>query len=104
MGLPSFEGNEPKVLLRKCEKYFNLYRTVDNQKVKGAALYLNGLDETWYNSLLLDRGVVTLAEYKEELCVRFGETVVEDTVEEFNKLSQLGTIDEFLGKFEDLKA
>lgn len=30
--------------------------------------------------------------------------MVEDTVEEFNKLSQTGTVDEFLGKFEDLKA
>ncbi|KAH0729480.1 hypothetical protein KY290_000602 [Solanum tuberosum] len=40
---------------------------------------------------------------KEELYVRFGETVVEDTVEEFNKLSQIGTLDEFLGKSEDLK-
>ncbi|KAK4706963.1 hypothetical protein R3W88_033473 [Solanum pinnatisectum] len=43
-------------------------------------------------------------EPKEELSVRFGETVVEDTVEEFNKLSQIGTVDEFLGKSEDLKA
>jgi len=90
--------------LRKCEKYFNLYRTVDNQKVEGAALYLNGLAETWYNSLVLDRGVVTWAEFKEELCVRFGEADVADIVEEFNKLSQIGTVDEFLGKFEDLKA
>ena len=57
--LPSFEGNKPKVWLRKCEKYFNKYKTADNQNVEGVALYLNGLAETWYNLLVLDRGVVT---------------------------------------------
>lgn len=53
---------------------------------------------------MLSRGVVNWAEFKEELCVRFGEEVIKDTVEEFNKLSQTGTMDEFLGKFDDLKA
>lgn len=65
---------------------------------------MNGLAETWYNSLVLDRGIVTWAEFKEEPCVRFWEVDVEDTVEKFNNLSQIGTVDKFLGKFEDLKA
>ncbi|KAH0748079.1 hypothetical protein KY290_027311 [Solanum tuberosum] len=50
------------------------------------------------------RGLVTWIEFKEELISRFGEILVEDVVEEFNKLSQVGSVDEFLGKFEDLKA
>lgn len=36
--------------------------------------------------------------------MRFWEVDVEDTVEKFNNLSQIGTVDKFLGKFEDLKA
>lgn len=28
--LPSFEGHEPKVWIRTCERYFSLYRTQDN--------------------------------------------------------------------------
>lgn len=47
--------------------------------------------------------IVRWIEFKEELTSRFGEIVVEDVVEELNKLQQTCTIDEFLGKFEDLK-
>ncbi|XP_070016017.1 uncharacterized protein [Nicotiana sylvestris] len=102
--LPSFEGHEPKVWLRKCERYFKLYKTQEDQKVEVVALYLNGLAEIWYHSLLLSQGVLTWAEFKEELISRFGVVLAKDVVEEFNKLSQEGTVDEFLGKFEDLKA
>ncbi|KAH0687145.1 hypothetical protein KY284_017698 [Solanum tuberosum] len=55
-------------------------------------------------SLVLSRGLVTWVEFKEELISRFGDILVEDVVEEFNKLSQIGSVDEFLGRFEDLKA
>ncbi|XP_019230960.1 PREDICTED: uncharacterized protein LOC109211833 [Nicotiana attenuata] len=41
--LPYFEGHEPKGWIRKCERYFNLYKTPENLKVEAAALYLNGL-------------------------------------------------------------
>ncbi|KAH0720051.1 hypothetical protein KY290_006530 [Solanum tuberosum] len=101
---PSFEGHQPKVWLRKCERYFNLHRTADDLKVEVATLYLNGMTETWYNSMVLSVGVLTWVEFKEELCIRFGEILMEDVVEVFNKLNQTGSVDEYLGRFEDLKA
>lgn len=102
--LPSFEDHEPKVWLRKCERYFYIYRTQDNQKVDAVALYLNGIAETSYHYLVLSRGVVNWVEFKEELISRFDDEVLDDIVEQFNRLSQTGSVDEFLGKFEDLKA
>nr|XP_009760314.1 PREDICTED: uncharacterized protein LOC104212668 [Nicotiana sylvestris] len=102
--LPYFEGHEPKGWIRKCERYFNLYRTPDNLKVEVTALYLNGLADIWYDSLVLSKGEVSWTEFKEELLIRFGEELMGDIVEEFNKLSQTRTVDEFLGKFEELKA
>lgn len=73
-------------------------------KVEAAALYLSGMDETWYNSLVFSRGIVTWAKFKEELCIRFEETLTEDRVEEFNRLTQTGSVKELLSKFENLKA
>lgn len=52
----------------------------------------------------IEKRVVTWAEFKDESCIRFGETLMEDRVEEFNRLTQTGSVEEFLGKFEDLKA
>lgn len=86
--LPSFEGHEPKLWISKCERYFNLYRTPDNQKVKAVALYLNGLADTWYHSLVLSMGKVNI----DELLIQFGEGLMRDIVEEFNKLNQLGLL------------
>lgn len=102
--LPSFEGSNPKVWVRKCQRYFNLYRIDDAQKVEGAALYLNGDAEIWYNSLVLSRGPVTWDELRDEICDRFGDVLMEDVVEEFNKLNQTGGVEEFFRKFEDLMA
>lgn len=54
-----------------CERYFNLYITQKHQKVEVVALYLNGLAETWYHSLVLSRGLVNWVDFKEELISRF---------------------------------
>lgn len=48
--------------------------------------------------------MISWVEFKEELISRFDDELLEDVVEEFNKLSQTGTVDEFLGRFENLKA
>lgn len=65
---------------------------------------MNELVETWYHSITLSEGEIGWAEFKEELICRFGDAVVDNIVEEFNKLSHIGTMDEFLCKFEDMKA
>ncbi|XP_069152850.1 uncharacterized protein [Solanum lycopersicum] len=102
--LPSFVGHEPKVWIRKCERYFTQYRIGEEQRVEIGALYLNDAAEVLYQSVILSGGMLTWLEFKEELISGFGEIVIGDVVEEFNKLQYLGTIDEFLDKFEDLKA
>lgn len=81
-----------------------MYRTHEHQKVEEAALYLNGLAETWYQSLVLSRGLVNWVDFKDELISRFEDELLDDIVEQFNRLVQTGSVDEFLGKFEDLKA
>ncbi|KAH0730205.1 hypothetical protein KY289_001393 [Solanum tuberosum] len=88
----------------KCKRYFNLYRTTENEKLEANALYLNGLAEIWYPSLVLSRGVVTWTNFKEELCDRFDAEHLDDIMEEFKWLEQTESVDMFLGKFEDLKA
>jgi len=65
---------------------------------------LNGAAEVWYRSVILSGGIRNWIEFKEELVSRFGELFVENVVKLFNKLNQTGRIDDFLGKFEDLKA
>ncbi|KAH0725426.1 hypothetical protein KY284_001291 [Solanum tuberosum] len=88
----------------KCKRYFNLYRTTENEKLEANVLYLNGLAETRYHSLVLSRGMVTWTDFKEELCDTFDAEHLDDIMEEFKWLEQTESVDMFLGKFEDLKA
>ncbi|KAF3623801.1 hypothetical protein FXO37_31675 [Capsicum annuum] len=94
--VPGFDGSNPEVWVQKYESYFNLYRIVDAQKVEGAALYLNGDAEIWYNSLVLSRGPISWEELKKEICERFGDVLMNDVVEEFNKLVQTGSVEDYL--------
>lgn len=54
--------------------------------MKSAVFYLNRLVEVCYWSLELTRGIVTWIEFKEELISNFGDMLVEDVGEEFDKL------------------
>ncbi|KAH0683703.1 hypothetical protein KY290_022336 [Solanum tuberosum] len=54
-------------------------------------------------SLVLSRGLVTWIEFKEELISCFGDILVEDVVEEFNKLSQVGSVMNSLGDLRTLR-
>ncbi|KAH0725499.1 hypothetical protein KY284_001364 [Solanum tuberosum] len=60
--------------------------------------------KTWYHSLALSRGLVNWVDLKEKLISRFEDEFLDDIVEHFNYLVQKGSMDEFLRKFEDLKA
>uniref|UniRef100_A0A3Q7FJK1 Retrotransposon gag domain-containing protein n=2 Tax=Solanum lycopersicum TaxID=4081 RepID=A0A3Q7FJK1_SOLLC len=93
--LPCFASQEPKVWIRKCERYFIQYRVDNEQRVELAALYLNDVAEVWYQSMVLSGGIPNWIEFREEL--------ISDVVEEFNKLQQSGNVDEFLERSEDLK-
>ncbi|KAF3635580.1 hypothetical protein FXO38_24561 [Capsicum annuum] len=93
-----------EVWVQKYKRYFYLYQIIDAQKVESAALYLNGNAKIWYNSLVLSRGIIYWVELKEEICERFGDVLMKDIVEEFNKLVQMGSVKDYLHKFENLKA
>ena len=47
---------------------------------------------------------MTWPEFSKELCGRFGEKRMTDVVEEFNKLRQDGSVEDYQKKFEELRA
>lgn len=47
--------------------------------------------------------MVSWKEFIKALCCRFGNMGFEDVIGEFNKIKQLGTIEEYQERFEDLK-
>ena len=101
--LPNFDGVNPRGWVKKCQKYFTIFAVNDHQKLEIAAMYLTSKAEVWFDGYIMQKPRVSWNEFVNDLCQRFSDRTYADTIEEFNKLSQKGTLDEYQEKFEELK-
>ncbi|KAK9684868.1 hypothetical protein RND81_10G238500 [Saponaria officinalis] len=101
---PTFDGRNPRIWMKKCLKYFNLCKISDNQRVDLASMYMVGRVESWFNSYIVVRQNVVWDEFIVDLCARFKEEISGNVVEEFNKLHQTHSIDDYLDAFENLRS
>ena len=103
MEFPCFDGHDPKGWIKRCTRYFSLCKIQDDQKVD-LALHLKGSAETWFGSYIMGRRGLTWDELIVDICARFKDNLGCKVIEDFNKLYQDGTIDEYFAKFEELRA
>ena len=100
----SFEGKNPRGWVKKCSKYFTLCKTPAHQKVELASLHMGGKAEAWDNSYALGRQGILWEDFVVDICARFKDELGSHVMEEFNRLKQVGSIAEYLEKFEELKS
>ncbi|KAE8690574.1 hypothetical protein F3Y22_tig00110894pilonHSYRG00006 [Hibiscus syriacus] len=101
--LQIFDGSNSRGWVRKCQKYFNLLGVPEEQKVDVAAMYLMGKGETWFDGYIMQKHRVTWHEFEADLCHRFCDRNYSDIIEEFNKLMQKGSVEEYQERFEELR-
>ena len=101
--LPLFYGENPQEWLRKCNKYFLNYQVPENQKVDIVEMFLEGKADRWFQGLKMENSGVSWKEFEELLCKRFCNKICRDIVEEFNKIQQVGSVENYQKKFEELK-
>jgi hypothetical protein len=71
--------------------------------VEIAALYLEGKAEIWFKGYMCGLDVsLELEEFSRAICNQFGSR--DDIVEEFNKLTQEGGMEEYVERFKELKS
>ncbi|XP_027166158.1 uncharacterized protein LOC113766138 [Coffea eugenioides] len=104
LDFPRFEGHSPKEWIRKCEKFFHLFHTPEDQHMDLVELHLEGMADLWYQNFKKDRGVVQWKDFGLEVCRRFSHVGEADAVEEFSKLSQTSTVLAYQEKFEELRS
>jgi len=69
-----------------------------------ASIHLIGKAEIWFASYVAVRKNVDWSDFIVDVCNRFKEELGSKVVEDFHKLQQLGSVEEYLDKFEDLKS
>ncbi|XP_019265828.1 PREDICTED: uncharacterized protein LOC109243359 [Nicotiana attenuata] len=105
--IPYFEEGDSRSWLRKCERYFHFNQITDpREKLEAAVLHLNGRTESWYFSYHQSRGTVRWPEFVEEISKRFEESDNSNLnlLGEFKRIEKQGSVNEYLARFEDLKA
>ena len=63
-----------------------------------------GRAETWFASYIAVKKQVDWSDFIIDVCSRFKEELGSKVVEDFHKLHQWGSLDEYLEKFEGLKS
>ncbi|XP_021768532.1 uncharacterized protein LOC110732838 [Chenopodium quinoa] len=103
---PKFNGVNPRIWVKKCCKYFNLCKIADDQKVDLASLNMTDKAEHWVmNYVSIRRSVaVDWNDFVVDLYARFRDNSALDVVEQFNRLQQLGSIEDYIDEFEKLRS
>ncbi|CAH9071517.1 unnamed protein product [Cuscuta epithymum] len=101
---PNFSGINPRQWIQKCAKYFELCSIDNNQKVDLASLYLSGRAESWFTSYISVHKKVSWEQFVVDICARFNEELGSTVTEEFNRLQQFRSLDEYMDQFEQLRS
>ena len=101
---PNFDGTNPRNWVRKCSRYFSLCKIPESQRVDVASIHLVGRAETWFASYIAVTKQVDWSDFIVDVCSCFKEELGSKVVEDFHKLHQWGSVDEYLEKFEGLKS
>ncbi|KAL4310801.1 hypothetical protein GQ457_01G015560 [Hibiscus cannabinus] len=101
--LQAFEGDNPRGWIRKCEIFFSIFAIPEQNKLQIASMYLIGGAETWYDGYAMQKTKLTWREFISDLCHRFSDKLHTDVIDEFNKLVQKTSVEEYQTKFEELQ-
>ncbi|KAG8372925.1 hypothetical protein BUALT_Bualt12G0117700 [Buddleja alternifolia] len=102
---PHFNGEDLRGWLYKCEQCFEVDDTPSNAKVKLVVVHLEGKALQWHQMFMksrLTREVPNWEEYIRALNDRFGALVYDDPMLELVNLKQVGTIQQYLDKFDEI--
>ena len=101
---PSFDGSNPRNWVKKCSRYFVLCKIPNSQRGDVALIHLIGKVKTWFASYIAVRRNVDWSDFIVDVCNRFREELGSRIVEDFHKLHQMGSVEYYLEKFEELKS
>ncbi|VFQ79288.1 unnamed protein product [Cuscuta campestris] len=101
---PRFDGSNTRNWIKKAGKYFNLCKIPEDQWVDIASLYMIDKAENWMSSYLSFRKFVSWHEFIIDLSARFRDDKGHNVVEQFKKLEQKESLEDYIDEFEDLRS
>ncbi|XP_074303743.1 uncharacterized protein LOC141638224 [Silene latifolia] len=87
-----------------CKRYFDLCQIPEEQRIDLMSLHMLDKAEIWVNSYLGTVKQIEWETFVTDLYARFPDNHENNVVELFNKLEQTGSLEDYVDKFESLKA
>ncbi|KAK2966031.1 hypothetical protein RJ640_012290 [Escallonia rubra] len=104
LSFPRFSGDDPRGWVRKAEQYFDLCPVHEDYKVPYASVHFDAQAEHWYAAYIKPIENVDWDFFVRDLYARFSVLTGVSVLGEFNKLHQMGTVDDYFNRFEALRA
>jgi hypothetical protein len=102
LSFPEFDGTDPDGWIRKAEKYFELVGVPTEDRVQLAVLYIKGKAEFRWRGTGYSPNNLQWYQFCRWLGARFSDTSTYEAVGQFHSLRQMGSVNEYIDKFEEL--
>lgn len=101
---PKFDGTDPKWWIIKADQYFDFIPMDEFRKVKLSGLHFEGRASVWFRFYQSGRANTPWKLFQTDVINRFENPENKDVQDLFNKLKQVGTMNDYEDKFEKLRA
>lgn len=102
LDIPRFDGRDPMGWIFKITQLFDYQNTSEEERITVASFYLDGTALSWYQWMFRNGFITSWPGFLQALESRFAPTFYEDPKGALFKLSQRGTVNDYLTEFERL--
>jgi hypothetical protein len=99
--LPLFYGDNAYQWIQDCEGVFELAGIPPEQKIKWAAAHIRGRAKTWLNNCNVELNLFNWQHFCELLTDRFPDTGAHESMDQFQQLKQISTVNLYIDSFEE---
>ena len=100
--VPRFDGTEPLGWIFKINQYFEYHGTPKRERLTIASFYMEGRALAWFQWMSSNAQFTSWPGFLQALQTRFAPSQYEDPTGILFKLTQKGTVSQYLSEFEDL--
>jgi Retrotransposon gag protein len=101
---PKYDGGDPIEWKMNCEFYFEIYQVSEVYKIRMAVMHFSEEMNEWYRILDSGNQIPSWDLLVEEVSNRFKLVTIKHPVDEFKRLHQTGTMEEYIKRFGRVKA
>ena len=102
LDVPQFDDIEPQGWIFKINQFFEYHGTPEQDRLTVASFYMEGRALAWYQWMNANGHVTSWSSFLQAMHAHFAPTPYDDPTSALFKLTQKGTVAQYLTEFEDL--